>query len=164
MGQTKHEIFWGILRIALGWSFFWTFIDKTFGLGFATTAEKAWIAGGSPTAGFLTHSTKGPLTDLYQGIAGNPLVDCLFMFGLLLMGLALMLGIGVRIAGYAGALLMLMIYTAGFMPPKHNPFLDYHVIYFILLLGFAMTRAGHTLGFGKHWSELALVKKFRFLE
>ena len=38
----------GLLRILMGWLFLWTFLDKTFGLGFATTAEKAWIAGGSP--------------------------------------------------------------------------------------------------------------------
>ncbi|MCG8379146.1 MAG: hypothetical protein MI865_06705 [Proteobacteria bacterium] len=164
MDNNKLETIWGLLRIAMGWLFFWTFIDKTFGLGFATTAEKAWIAGGSPTAGFLTHATKGPLADLYQAMAGNALIDCLYMSGLLLIGLALMLGIGVRIAGYAGAVLMIMIYTAGFMPPKHNPFMDHHIIYIILLAGFAMTRAGHCLGFGKHWSELALVKKFRFLE
>jgi hypothetical protein len=32
------------IRIAPGWVFLWAFLDKTFGLGFATTSEKAWIS------------------------------------------------------------------------------------------------------------------------
>ena len=27
---------WGLLRIAMGWTFFWAFLDKAFALGFAT--------------------------------------------------------------------------------------------------------------------------------
>ena len=40
---------WAIARISLGWIFLWAFLDKTFGWGFATPANRAWIAGGSPT-------------------------------------------------------------------------------------------------------------------
>ena len=54
----------GLLRVAMGWTFLWAFVDKLFGLGFATgrNAETgaivfggpdAWINGGSPTAGVL---------------------------------------------------------------------------------------------------------------
>ncbi len=28
-------------RVSLGWYFMWAFVDKMFGLGFATTAERA---------------------------------------------------------------------------------------------------------------------------
>ena len=164
MGQNKIEMIWGLLRISMGWILFWTFIDKTFGLGFATTAEKAWLSGGSPTAGFLNNATKGPLAEFYQCLAGNPIVDGLFMMGLLFIGLALLLGVGVKIAGYAGVLMMLLIYSAGFMPPKNNPFIDHHIIYIILCAGFAMTKSGHYLGLGKRWSELEFVKKYPFLE
>ena len=31
----------GVVRILLGFTFLWAFVDKTFGLGFATT--KAWL-------------------------------------------------------------------------------------------------------------------------
>src|SRR5688572_9064984 len=37
------------VRLALGWVFLWAFLDKAFGLGFATSAARAWIDGGSPT-------------------------------------------------------------------------------------------------------------------
>ncbi|MEE9551619.1 MAG: hypothetical protein V3V89_01110 [Gammaproteobacteria bacterium] len=164
MGQNKLETIWGILRIAMGWILFWSFLDKLFGLGFATSAEKAWIAGGSPASGFLTFGAKGPFAEFYQGLAGNPVVDCLFMMGLLFVGLALMLGIGVRIAGFAGALMMLLIYSAGFIPPKNNPFIDNHIIYASLYVGFALTKSGYYFGLGKYWSETKLVKKFPFLE
>jgi len=164
MEQNRLPYFWGLLRIGMGWIFFWGFIDKLFGLGFGTAPDKAWLAGGSPTAGFLKSGTRGPLSEFYQGLAGNPVVDWLFMAGLLFIGLALMIGIGVRIAGYSGAAMMILIFSAGFMPPQNNPFLDHHVIYTILLIGFALTSSGHYLGFGRRWSESSLVKRYPFLE
>ena len=164
MEQNKIEYIWGLLRLAMGWIFFWSFIDKLFGLGFASTPEKAWNAGGSPTFGFLNFATKGPIAEFYQGLAGNPVVDWLYMSGLLLIGLSLMFGVGVRVAGYSGALIMILIFSAGFLPPKNNPFLDHHIIYTILLVGFALTKSGNCLGFGKRWSETKLVKKYPFLE
>lgn len=74
------------------------FVDKTFGLGFATAAEDAWINGGSPTFGFLNFATEGKLFhDFFAGLAG-PVADWLFMAGLFGIGLALILGVGMRIA------------------------------------------------------------------
>ncbi|HST84100.1 MAG TPA: hypothetical protein VLL08_20360, partial [Kineosporiaceae bacterium] len=54
------------LRIGLGWIFLWAFLDKLFGLGHETESKAAWINGGSPTNGFLSHATTGPFADLYQ--------------------------------------------------------------------------------------------------
>ena len=92
----------------MGWIFLWAFVDKLLGLGFATAPEKSWLAGGSPTTGFLKFAAKGPFVEIFHAMAGNPIVDWLFMLGLLLIGLALLLGIGVRIAGYSGALYALL--------------------------------------------------------
>ena len=85
--------FWGLLRLSMGWIFFWGFIDKLFGLGFATAAEDAWVAGGSPTFGFLNFASKGPFAGFYEGVAGNVMIDWMFMIGLLAIGLPLLLGI-----------------------------------------------------------------------
>ena len=49
-----------VLRIMFGFYFLWAFLDKTFGLGFSTPAERAWINGGSPTRGFLS-GVEGPV-------------------------------------------------------------------------------------------------------
>ncbi|MGZ8580917.1 MAG: hypothetical protein ACXWW9_06500, partial [Actinomycetota bacterium] len=75
----------GLLRLALGWTFLWAFLDKMFALGFSTgrvvdeatgassidfVGDAAWINGGSPTAGVLGFAMKGPFTDFYQTITG----------------------------------------------------------------------------------------------
>ncbi len=59
-----HMYVWAVLRLGMGWTFSWAFIDKVFGLGFATKAAGAWLNGGSPTFGFLKFGTKGPFADL----------------------------------------------------------------------------------------------------
>ncbi len=147
MNGNSAKYVWAALRIAMGWLFFWGFLDKLLGLGFATAPESAWIRGGSPTFGFLSFGTAGPLAPVFQVVAGNPIVDFLFMAGLALVGLALLMGIGVRIAGYGGALMVLMMWLAH-LPPQNNPLIDQHIVYAILLIGFAVVRAGQWVGLG----------------
>ncbi|HEY1094496.1 MAG TPA: hypothetical protein VGE61_07315 [Glycomyces sp.] len=154
---------WAALRIALGWVFLWAFLDKTFGLGFATEAKSAWIDGGSPTEGFLTFGTKGPFADFYQGLAGSAFADWLFMAGLLGIGLALILGIGMRIAAVSGALLLVLMWTAA-LPPENNPFMDEHLVYAGLLIGLALARAEDTLGLGIAWGGLSVVRRHPWLK
>lgn len=143
----------------MGWIFIWAFLDKLFGLGFATESEKAWINGGSPTLGFLKFGTDGPLATMYQSMAGNVFVDWLFMLGLALIGLALLLGVGVRIAGYTGSLLMLLMWSAS-LPPSNNPFMDEHIIYILVLIGLTVTHAGQYFGFGTWWENTKLVQRY----
>ncbi len=151
---TPVEKIWASLRISLGLIFLWAFVDKVFGLGFATAAEDAWIAGGSPTLGFLSFATTGPFAGFYQSIAGNPFVDWLFMRGLL--------GIGVRLACYSGALMLFLMWTA-VLTPEHHPFLDDHIVYGLLLIGLYHVKAGRWWGLG-HWCEnTSLGKKHPWL-
>lgn len=160
--KIKENHLWALLRLGMGWIFLWAFLDKVFGLGFATAADKAWILGNSPTYGFLTFATKGPLASFYQSLAGIGIVDWLFMLGLLLIGLALILGIGVKIAGYSGALMLFLMWTA-VLPPEHNPFLDEHIIYALLLILLTKVQSSK-LGLGKWWSNTKLVKRFPYLK
>ncbi|MDD1746464.1 MAG: hypothetical protein LUQ16_01740 [Methanomassiliicoccales archaeon] len=159
----KTEQIWGVTRILLGWLFLWAFLDKTFGLGFATTPENAWINGGSPTAGYLQYAAGGIFGDFYNGLAGNSAVDILFMGALLLLGIALILGIGSRISAIGGGLLVLLLWSTH-VPPANNPLIDEHIIYLFLLFGLWRVRAGRTLGLGKWWSETDLVRKVPLLE
>ncbi len=154
--------FWALARLGLGWIFLWAFLDKLFGFGFSTKPGMAWLDGASPTAGFLTKGVYGPLATLYHQLAGSDVVSWLFMLGLLLIGLSLLVGVGTTIAGYSGALLMLLMYLA-LLPPKTNPILDDHLIYLFLLLGIALGRTGDTFGFGRWWSQTALVKNHPIL-
>jgi len=96
-------------------------------------------------------------------MAGTGLVDWLFMLGLLLLGSALILGMGMKLATHAGALLMLLIYLA-VLPPTNNLLLDDHIIYGLVLLLLYQVKAGEVWGYGKEWKKSRLVKKYRFLE
>ena len=147
-----------LARLSLGWIFLWAFLDKVFGWGLATAAGKGWIDGGSPTAGFLGNATAGPFKGLYGGIAGAGWADALFMFGLLGIGTALVLGVAMRAACAAGALLLVLMWTA-VLPPTNNPVLDDHLVYALFLGVLCLTHAGRTLGLGRQWEQLALVRK-----
>jgi thiosulfate dehydrogenase [quinone] large subunit len=141
------------IRLALGWVFLWAFLDKMFGLGHETTDKAAWINGGSPTSGFLGHATAGPFKGIYNDIAGQTWADWLFMLGLLGIGVALILGIGMRIAAAAGGLLLVLMWTA-VLPPENNPFMDDHLIYAGILAVLALTAAGNTIGLGAWWTKI----------
>ena len=142
-------------RIALGWVFFWAFIDKTFGLGFywwnevqfGTDPAKSWISGGDPTYGFLAFGTKGKwFESFFSGMAGNGFVTFLYMIGLLGIGIAMITGAGRKLGGAGGALLMLLMWLAE-LPLTNNPITDEHFIYMLLLLVF-----GFTPHFGRKFS------------
>lgn len=112
--------------------FLWAFVDKVFGLGFATKAENAWINGGSPTTGFLTNAPKGPLAEVFKSLAGVAVVDWLFMLGLLFVGLTLLVNRAVLWGAMAGILMMLLMWLA-LLPPANNPIVDDHIVYALVL-------------------------------
>ncbi|WP_017541044.1 MULTISPECIES: hypothetical protein [Nocardiopsis] len=147
-----------IVRLAIGWIFLWAFLDKLFGLGFATPAQGAWLNGGSPTRGFLTEATSGPLAGFYQSFAGAAWADWLFMLGLLGIGLSFLLGIGMRIGGVAGAIMLVLMWSAA-LPPENNPFMDDHLVMALVMVGLALVHAGDTAGLGRWWNGLAIVRR-----
>lgn len=162
-----------VLRIVTGLVFLWAFLDKAFGLGYSTIAERAWINGGSPTKGFLGHVAVGPLESTFHSWAGTAWADWLFMLGLLAIGIALVLGIGMRIAAIATALMMLMMWAAEWPPAQHtstgaasgstNPLIDYHVIYALVAITLAYAAAGNTWGLGRTWARLPVVQTNQWL-
>ncbi|PZR52163.1 hypothetical protein DNL40_13240 [Xylanimonas oleitrophica] len=150
-----------VLRLLLAFQFLWAFFDKTFGLGRSTPSERSWINGGSPTSGFLG-GVEGPLRGFYNGLAGNGFVDVLFMLGLLGIGTALALGIGMRVAGVCAALLLVMMWGAA-LPVATNPFVDDHLISAAAVVGLAWAGAGDVWGLGRWWGSTELVRKNRWL-
>jgi thiosulfate dehydrogenase [quinone] large subunit len=85
------------------------------------------------------------------------------MIGLLGIGIALILGIGMRIAAVSGAVMLVMMWTA-VLQPENNPFMDDHIVYALVLGMLALTGAGRTFGLGKVWERLAIVKRFPILK
>jgi len=152
-------------RPAAGFVFLWAFLDKTFGLGYSTPSENAWINGGAPSQGFLNSpAVIGPFQGFFQGIA-SPATDVLFMLGMLGVGLAVMLGIGTRVASVAGTAIMLMMWVAEWpmQAGSSNPVVDYHIVYALALIVFALTAAGDTWGLGRWWKSLPVVAENRWL-
>ncbi|MEU4238745.1 hypothetical protein [Actinoplanes sp. NPDC026619] len=154
-----------VLRVATGFIFLWAFLDKTFGFGYATPSAKAWIHGGSPTKGFLSTVEAGPLKGFFHSIAGTPFANWAFMIGMLGLGLALILGIGLRVSAVAAPLMMAFMWFAEWpiASGSSNPVVDYHVIYGLAAIVFALTYAGQTWGLGKIWAKLQIVQKNRWL-
>lgn len=150
---------WTVLRLLLGWSFLWAFLDKFFGLGFSTCraedssaidflCNSAMVHGGSPTYGFLEFGTDGSHTGFLFGwmASASPdtigFADVLFMAALLLGGIALMLGVGTRIAAIGGAVLMMFMFLAGDVWPENNPVNSSHIIETVAFLGIATVGPG----------------------
>ena len=151
-----------ILRLATGFIFLWAFLDKTFGLGFSTPPERAWMNGGTPSQGFLnSDAVVGPLKEFFASIA-SPLTDVLFMAGMLGIGVAVMLGIGLRVSAVVGSVIMVLMYLAEWpfahLTASTNPLVDYHIIYALALIAVAATYAGDTWGFGIPWRKLSIVR------
>jgi len=161
-----------LLRLALGVEFLWAFFDKTFGLGYATPDARAWVHGGSPTKGFLSGVDAGPLQSLFNAIAGNPVIDWLFMLGLLGIGVALILGVALRIAAASGVVLLLMMWlaswplastVAGKPTGSTNPLIDDHIISALAIIVVG-AYAAHSAGYlGRWWSHQPLVRRLPWL-
>jgi len=160
------------LRLALGFEFLWAFLDKTFGLGYATASKDAWINGGSPTKGFLAGANVGPFQGIFRSLSGVAGMDWLFMIGLLGIGVALILGVAIRPAAFSGALMLLLMWAAVWVPAKiaggqpsgsTNPIVDEHIVGifgFIVLAGLATWGAGY---FGRKWASLQVVQTHPWL-
>jgi uncharacterized membrane protein YphA (DoxX/SURF4 family) len=91
-----------VLRVAIGWHFLYEGLVK--------------IVAGNWTASAYLLNTSGFLSGFYHWIANTPALlqasDVLNMFGLLLIGLALFTGYSVRLASWAGILLLALYYFA----------------------------------------------------
>ncbi len=136
------------LRMAIGWVFLWAGAIKLY---------NEITTGKSATAGYLQFATYGPFAGFFQAMAGNPVVNALLVWGLLLVGIALILGAATRFAAISGIIMMMLMYFSA-LPPANNPFMDDHIIYAMLLGYLAVAGSGRFLGVD------ALVEKFRVVK
>jgi uncharacterized membrane protein YphA (DoxX/SURF4 family) len=100
--QNLRRIFITILRVAIGWHFLYEGLSKI-------------MAGNWSASGYLLNSTSF-MSGFYHWMASSPallrITDLLNMYGLLFIGLALFIGIAIRYASMAGALLLTLYYFA----------------------------------------------------
>lgn len=134
-GATHHaafSFFLVVLRVAIGLQFFYAGVSKFM--------EEGWSA-----AGYLERAT-GPFAPMFQAMAGSPLVDQLNMWGLTLIGVALILGLLVRPAAIFGMALMELYFWAGFETNTAHGWIEEHGILFFVFAMFAAGGAGHVFG------------------
>ncbi|MDO8599546.1 MAG: DoxX family membrane protein, partial [bacterium] len=139
-----------ILRIVLGWLFLYAGITKVL--------DPAWSA-----AGYLRGAKT--FTGFYQWLASAPnigWVNFLNEWGLVLLGISLILGIGVRLSGVLGAVLMLLYYFPVLVFPRvgQGYLVDQHIIYALVLLSFAAMRAGRVFGLEEWCAGLPVCRRF----
>lgn len=146
----SQKIFLFLLRVSLGWMYFYSGITKLL--------DPEWTS-----QGYL-QSAKG-FPSFYNGLANSsllPAVDFMNEWGMTLLGVSLILGLFVRLSGILGALLMALYYLAlGFPYPNSHAFIvDEHIIYACALLYLGSVRAGRVWGLENLCSKLPLCKRF----
>ncbi len=83
-----------------------------------------------------------------------PFTDFINQWGLTLLGISLILGIGVRLSGWLGAILMMMYYFPALTFPhvgQNSYIVDEHIIYAIVLILLSVENTGSAYGFG-NWA------------
>jgi len=160
----------GLLRIGLGLLYLWAFVSQGFGVVYANSvtnsagqatsygwhfshdASLGWITSGfthSPTAPFIA-STHGPLAFISQNLPTG-VDDFGWMLALGGLGIALTLGIAMRIAGWGGFALNIMLWFSLF-PPSTNPVIDgEHMAFAFGILLLMFLHAGNRFGLGRWW-------------
>ncbi|MFH1712138.1 MAG: DoxX family membrane protein [Patescibacteria group bacterium] len=150
---TNHGWFSGgliVLRLVIGIDLFLKGIDKISG----------WSA-----ASFLESST-GPMAAFFQGMAGSVLIDQLNIWGMTLIGLALILGLMVRPAAFFGVIMMLLYYFAHFVQNTEYGYIDIHIIYILVFILFLAGGIGHIFGLDgtiyRHFRKKKMLGKLFF--
>jgi len=169
-GRKLGWTFLSLTRIAIGFTFLWAFLDKLFGLGFSTCrttaedgsfsidvmCEKAWLSGGHVTEGYLVYggNPNSPFHEFFVNLGSQRWTDWIFMIGLLGIGLALILGIGTKVAMYSGPAMLIFMYMTQMLPAT-NPIVDEHIVESLAIIGIVLVELGHqSIGLGKWWRKL----------
>lgn len=137
----KNYTLWAtfFLRISFGWLLLYSGTLK--------------LLQGFSAAGYLSH-LEGPFANIFSFMAGNVLVDNLVIWGEILIGACLILGVLVRFSAFWGVVMMLLFYFSGY-PYEHSFIVNEHIIYALVLFYLMVSNPGHFLGLDK-----ALEKKF----
>jgi thiosulfate dehydrogenase (quinone) large subunit len=133
------------LRVVVGWHFLYE--------GLAKLQAPAWSA-----AGYLQQS-RGPLASFFRSLAADPntlaWVNPVTMWGLVAVGLGLVLGCFTRLASLGGILLILMFYLCNppfvgyfYAIPTEGSYLvvNKNLVELCALAVLFLTRSGHVAG------------------
>ncbi len=133
-------------RLAIGWVFL--------SAGLRQVPDAAWSA-----AGFMRGSPN--LSGFFELMASPPfinLIDAVIPWAHLLIGLALILGICMRLAAVGGTTLMILYYIPRFAFP--DTIVEYHLVYAGIIVYLAAVRPGRIWGLESWVAELDALKPY----
>ena len=143
-----------LLRLSMGFIFLWTGFDK---LITDFTAK-----------GFLVNASSGPLKDVFvrmgESQAALDVIDPLVIYGQILIGFSLMLGIFTHVGLLMGATKIFLFYLAALWP-TNNPFMDDHNVNILIMTLLGALGAGRILGFDaliERWRPVRRVRKLEY--
>lgn len=140
-----------ILRVTLGWLFLYAGVTKV--LDPAWSAE-GYIRGAKTFAPFF----------MWLAAPGRiAFINFINEWGLVLLGVSLIFGIAVRLSSWFGALLMVLYYLVVLDFPRiapHSYLVDEHIIYALVLIYFALVRAGRVYGLETKCSNWPICRWF----
>ena len=143
-----------LLRLSIGWIFIWTGFDK--------------LITDFSAGGFLVNASTGPLKDLFvnmgQSQVALDVVDPLVVYGQILIGFSLILGVFTRFGLLMGAIQMFLFYIVQLWPP-FNPFMDELIVYILLMALLGALGAGRILGLDaliEKWQPVKRVPKLEY--
>lgn len=135
-------------RLTFGFYFLWSGFDKLFS-DFTST-------------GFLVNASQGPLESVFVELGESStavdIIDPLVVWGQILIGAALFLGIFTRFALLMAATQMFLFYLPALWP-EHNPILDEHIFYIGIFAILGALGAGRILGLDAWIEEAEFVKR-----
>jgi thiosulfate dehydrogenase [quinone] large subunit len=136
------------LRLSMGWIFIWSGFDK--------------LITDFSAGGFLVNATQGPLKDLFVNMGESQtalnIVDPLVIWGQILIGFSLILGIFTRFGLFMAATQMFLFYIAQLWP-ANNPFMDEHIVYIGVFGLLGALGAGRVLGLDALIEKIQPVQK-----
>lgn len=134
-----------LLRISMGWMFFYAGITKIL--------DPEWTS-----AGYLADPAM--FQNFYAWLVSPeilPITNFLNEWGLTLLGVALILGAFVRTSAFLGAILMVLYYFPILQypyPNAHSYIVDDHIVYALALLVLAVFHAGRAWGLEARFKSL----------
>ena len=145
----KQKGLLAVIRIAMGWVMFYAGVTKVM--------DPGWTS-----AGYLKNAKT--FNGFFQSLTDPsvlPFVDFVNEWGLTLLGVSLILGIGVKLSGKLGAALMLLYYFPVLefphIPGAHAYIIDDHLIYALALWFLSMFR-GHLYSMESWFAGLAVIR------
>jgi thiosulfate dehydrogenase [quinone] large subunit len=147
------------MRIGMGWILLQGGLTKL--------VNPSWTA-----AGYLTNVPAGnPFMNYWSLMAGNPIVDQLVIWGLILTGLGLIVGAFTRLTVFSASTMMMLFWASSLeggllqgFPVAHGWLVDSHIVYVILMVAAAEFGAGRILGVDRYLENTELVKNNSWLK